>query len=292
MGINNTCVIYIFYQYNDNVRDHILKLYNDTKDKYDFYAVYHIYEDNTNYIEDFRLPEHINIINHKLSDIIKYTPYENIQLELNIPIWNNSSFSKNIGGDNILSVQMFWFYKLHPEYEYYWFIEGDCYFNGKYNWLCNQFENKNDDLLAPHYYRFGDNTQIFYNGYNNWAFYKYNLPDNYIIFYKCWTGFIRISNKLLDKHIELVNKGCYGSDEVLIPTIGVYEGFKVNDFNIYGNFYKLGSQDGAHYIFNSPKNQLSSINVGEYNYTIEDLDKEENKNKILHKFDLFYKRIN
>ena len=285
---NKTCIVYRFYQYNEFVKDHILKLYNELKDKYDFYAIYNIYEDNKNYIKDFGLPEYI--IPHYISEIIKSTPYENIELELNIPIWNNSTFSKNIGGDNILSVQMFWFYNKYPKYEYYWFIEGDCYFNGNYNWLCNQFENKNDDLLAPHYYRFGDISQKFYNGYNNWAFYKYKLPDNYLIFYKCWTGFIRISNQLLNKHLTMVKNGYYGSDEVLISTIGVYEGYKVNDLNIYGNFYLLGSQDGAHWIFNDPKHHLSSINVGEYNYTVDDLDNENLKNKILHKFDIIYKK--
>lgn len=284
---HKTCIVYYIHKYNDNIKKHICKIYDETKNNYDLYVLYNVHENNDNNIDNFNLNKNIQVIKYKLSDIIHYTPYYTMNdIDLNIPSYGKHQYAKNIGGDNITGVILFWFYYMNSNYDYYWTIEGDCYYNGNYGELFNTFKYVNDDLLGPNYYRFGDVAATFYNGYEACCFYKFNLPDNYLIYYKMHIGFIRLSNKAFDTLIQMTSKGYYAHTEMFFPTTCVFEHLIVNDLNIYGDFYIIGSQDENHSIYGDniiQNSKYGSINVCIKNFYENDLELECYKNKILHK---------
>lgn len=132
-----------------------------------------------------------------------------------------------------------YFYKMYPCYSYYWFIEYDVFFTGKWNMLFNAFESYHADFLSSHVERFDESK----NGMWTWW---YRGLDVNVALEKCIKSFNPICRystnalKCLDKFLKL---GICGHQEVVVPTIINEEGGILCDFGGTGEFVQKGFED-------------------------------------------------
>ena len=154
-------------------------LYNDIKnnDKYDFYILYNKPKKSD---PDLYL-DGINVISFDNEYI--FEKYKHLYF----------GYDDEHGSYNTFYM-IYEFYLLHKEYDYYWTIEDDVYFTGKWNNLFNYYENTNYDLICTHYY----NKTAFpwkYNHINN-VLGKNYFNDN--TFGLAFLPIARLSNNLIN----------------------------------------------------------------------------------------------
>ncbi|MCL5990580.1 MAG: DUF3405 domain-containing protein [Bacteroidetes bacterium] len=118
------------------------------------------------------------------------------------------------------------FWKEHPEYEHYWYIEYDVFFNGIWKDFFSYYDNSDEDLLCPHlaHYPFSwwKKSQL-----------ETHLPvrmseDCIFRFFGC---IARYSNKLLDVLDTEYLQGNIGFYELIVPSLCALNGLKLSDLN-------------------------------------------------------------
>lgn len=118
------------------------------------------------------------------------------------------------------------FFLNHPGYAYYWCIEDDVAFSGKWSTFLDQVSPDLDyDFITSHIRRYID--------LRKWAWWK-TLTFNEMKMNKeeminSFNPIYRISNKALTYIDECLKGGYSGHHEVLLPTLLKKEGFKIAD---------------------------------------------------------------
>ncbi len=128
-----------------------------------------------------------------------------------------------------------YFYKCHPEYDYYWLIEYDVVFTGSWSTLIGAFKNDSSDLLASHIEHYSKENR-------DWPWWQSlsltegdKIPLEKAI--KSFTPICRLSRSALEfLNVFLRKDGVKGHFEVLIATILHHNGYTIKDIGGTGAF--------------------------------------------------------
>lgn len=160
--------------------------------------------------------------------------------------WNNG------GGRNIIwfypHFRMLYFYKMHPNYDYYWFFDDDVTFpEDQLYQFVNEHKVLDHDCMIS--YIFGDLNQtnqpdthdmdermVAYHSTNhNWLSHYPGDGDiqsaDIVEKYGSYFPLVRLSNKALNVLLEEHEKGYYGYSEGYVPTVLNHYGLKL--YSIY-----------------------------------------------------------
>jgi hypothetical protein len=197
-----------------NPSKHVLKLYYKIKNAVagngDVILLYH---NNNN--RQPSLPEDVKVVTFT-DDVLKNLGYKPIRTRL-------------LPGSNHFPVLQF--FLTQPQYEYYWCIEDDVAFNGRWEEMFDAVSSLHYDFIASHIRRHCDIPDWFW-----WDSYRGPGedfdPDSLL---SSFNPIYRISNKALafiDLHLK---KGYRGHHEVLIPTLLSRSGYSIADFSSEAN---------------------------------------------------------
>ena len=166
-------------------------------------------------------------------DALGYSPngsvvYANAD-RLNNPYHNNFNF---IPGNTILPPMFF--YRRHPDYNYYWIVEYDVRFSGHWSQFFAHFLESDADLLGT--------TLVRYEATPNWYHWpSLDLKDRSIDPAQYLRGFFpiyRLSRQAfaqIDRDLDQGNKGHY---ECLLPTLLHNAGMRLEDIGGNGEFVR------------------------------------------------------
>lgn len=124
------------------------------------------------------------------------------------------------------------FFKEYPQYDYYWFVEYDVEFTGKWNSLMDSYFNDKSDFISSHIARYGLSNR-------NWFWWRERNNVGFPL-EKCVKGFnpiCRYSNKALQYLDSFLKANHYAHSEVLITSALYNAGFKLENFGIEEDFY-------------------------------------------------------
>lgn len=136
------------------------------------------------------------------------------------------------------------FYKENPEFLYYWNIEYDVYFNGKWESFFSSFESIISDFISSHIEWYSQRPM--WDWWESVHFKTLSIPRNQYL--KSFNPIYRISNralKVLDGILSLQNSGHH---EVMIPTVLKYLGYVVNDFDEKNSKFSISGLNDSYYI--------------------------------------------
>ena len=166
---------------------------------------------------------------------------ESVKNSLNFHIEASDKHWWNLGGGRSIiwfyaHLRMLYFYKINPNYEYYWFFDDDITFpnNQLYEFL-DLYENMDQDCLITYLFSNLGNPNPSNVPFIGPGMGSYHVPDyNWLIHYPgdgdkqpeeikdkygSYFPIVRLSNRalklLLDKH----NEGYYGYSEGYVPTV-------------------------------------------------------------------------
>lgn len=197
-----------------NPSKHVFRLYNKIKSAVagngDVFLLHH---NNSN--TEVNFPDGVNVSTFT-NNVLKDLQYKPIRTKL-------------VPGSNHFPVLQFFLANNH--YDYYWCIEDDVEFNGKWGDLFDAVAPANYDLITSHLRRYSDIPNWFW-----WDSYRIPgedfEPENLV---SSFNPIYRISNKALayiDTHLK---KGYRGHHEVLLPSILLRGGFSIADFGTEEN---------------------------------------------------------
>lgn len=130
--------------------------------------------------------------------------------------------------------------KDYPHYDYYWNIEYDVIFSGKWEELFENFNCRETDFIASHIERYPQHPAWYW--WNSLHLAEISLSSEQLI--RSFNPIYRISNKAL-KLLDTVLKGRenWGHHEVLVPTVLSYYGLTLLDFGGRGEFVLPGFEE-------------------------------------------------
>ncbi|HYX09039.1 MAG TPA: DUF707 domain-containing protein, partial [Bacteroidales bacterium] len=128
------------------------------------------------------------------------------------------------------------FFMEHPQFNSYWYMEGDIAFNGNWEYFFKAFNKFEYDFISS--------SLKFFKDHKTWPWWRtLNHP------YKCiplkhrlksFNPIYRISNSALTfVHKQLLDQWS-GHHEVLLPTLLYHHNFRILDFGGKGEFVKPG----------------------------------------------------
>jgi len=191
-----------------------------------------------------------NVVNYSIEDIRNTLNFHKEPSDRHW--WNNG------GGRNIIwfypHFRMMYFYKIFPDYEYYWFFDDDVTFpNNELYEFINAHRDLDHDCMIT--YLFCDlnaenpskvlemeNTMgSFHSHDHNWLTHYPGPgdihPENVKEKYGSYFPLVRLSNKALRTLVEEHENGNYGYSEGYVPTILNHHGLKL--YSIYNNQSKV-----------------------------------------------------
>jgi len=124
------------------------------------------------------------------------------------------------------------FFRENPNYDYYWVIEYDVRFSGKWGYFLDYFSETAKDFLTSNIRRYYEQADWFF-----WSWLRH--PRKKIPYAQCLRSFnpiYRISKSSLIFLDDCLKKGWMGHYEVLFPTLLYREGFSLMDFGGTGKF--------------------------------------------------------
>lgn len=198
------------------------------------------------------------LLDYVQDNVILYST-ENIRDTFNFHIeasdkhwWNNG------GGRNIIwfypHFRMMYFYKIHPEYEYYWFFDEDVTFpeNHLYD-IVNSHADLDHDCMITYLFSdinnentsqvpVVDENMVSYHSLNHYWLSHYPgpgdiQPEDVKEKYGSYFPIVRLSNKAMRVLVEEHEKGFYGYSEGYVPTILNHRGLKL--YSIYNKDSKI-----------------------------------------------------
>lgn len=122
--------------------------------------------------------------------------------------------------------QVLQFYKEHPEYNYYWNIEYDVYFNGDWRYLFGGYEFVDSDFISSHIAHYHDLPSWMWWSSMQLKTLSIPLTD----FIRSFNPIYRISNMALKRLDAVLKQHNAGHHEVFIPTVLYNSGFSITDF--------------------------------------------------------------
>lgn len=200
---------------SQNPTKRVLKLYGKIKtavaEKGDVFLLYHNKKNRAPV-----LPKGIDVITFT-TDILKELQYKPIRTKL-------------VPGSNHFPVLQF--FLTHPQYNYYWCIEDDVEFNGKWSDLFEAITPWTKyDFITSHIRRHADIP--------DWSWWdSYRVPGEDFDPEKLISSFnpiYRISNHALSYIDSCLKNGCRGHHEVLLPSLLMRGGFSIADFSTEEN---------------------------------------------------------
>jgi len=123
------------------------------------------------------------------------------------------------------------FFLEHQDYDYYWYIEYDVRYSGKWSQFFNNFNNNDSDLITSYLRSYKEEPRwlLWYLNHT-----ELTIPESERI--RSFNPVMRISNKALTYLHESFLDGWIGHLEVLIPTLLHNNGFELEDFGGSGKF--------------------------------------------------------
>lgn len=123
------------------------------------------------------------------------------------------------------------FYREHPQYDYYWFIEYDVRYSGNWGKFFNYWETNDAHFLTCHIRSYHEEPQ--------WYWWELRHPKEEIRLterYRSFNPIYRISKEALVYLEKKLREGWVGHYEVLFTTLLYHGGFRVEDFGGRGSF--------------------------------------------------------
>jgi hypothetical protein len=130
------------------------------------------------------------------------------------------------------------FFHNFPDHDYYWIIEGDVRFSGKWKSFFDAFETSDSDFLTCKIRHYVEDPEWYW-----WP--TLSHPKKEIPLAKCVASFnpiYRISRRALEYIHQMHVEGWRGHFEVLIPTLLFHGGFRLRDIGGDGTFVKSGER--------------------------------------------------
>lgn len=171
---------------------------------------------------------------------------------------------------------LLYFFKCHPYYETYWFIEYDVHFTGNWPILLNNCREElgNYDFLSCHIERYCKCNSTW-----PWWFYKNSIKIPFVKYIKGFNPICRYSNRALACLDNYLKQGFSAHSEVMITTCLYHHGMKIGDIGGQGEFVPKGWEN-RYYLAGE------GVNNGTMRYrpvyTREEIEKTGLKNKLFH----------
>ena len=120
------------------------------------------------------------------------------------------------------------FWEKYPDFDNYWYIEGDVGFNGDWSDFFEMFKDNKKDLLgcAITQYHFSEHKSI-------WAGLNFNCDEEYM--FAMFGSICRMSKRLIEKLHFAYSQGLHGYYESVVPTLAALNGLEIGDFNSLEN---------------------------------------------------------
>lgn len=126
---------------------------------------------------------------------------------------------------------LFQFFLDNPHYDYYWFIEYDVRFSGKWTLFFNAFSSIEADFLTCQIHPYANQP--------SWSWWLLKHPQEHIPLHKRLRSFnpiYRISNVALSFLHEAFKSGWCGHHEVAIPTLLHHNGYTIREISGRGKY--------------------------------------------------------
>ncbi|MFC1226220.1 beta-1,6-N-acetylglucosaminyltransferase [Pedobacter sp. BG31] len=144
-----------------------------------------------------------------------------------------SIYDKLVPGSN--HFPLFMYASKNPDYKYYWYIEDDVRFNGRWNTFFNSIQESeiDTDFLTCHVRRYKDEPNWFW-----WETLKHTSGERIALDLRLrsFNPIFRISKRALDFLNKAYLSGWSGHHEVSIASLLSSAGFLINDLGEVGEF--------------------------------------------------------
>jgi len=150
-----------------------------------------------------------------------------------------------------LDMALLHFFRMHPEYEYYWMIEFDVRYSGDWKTFFSAFDGNDSDLLGTAVQRREENP-----GWAHWSGVctgQENVASTNFV--KSFTPMIRLSNRGFEAINDAYSRGWYGHYEGLWSTVIAHAGFKIEEIGNEGSFTPVDRR-GKFYTTTPSHNEL------------------------------------
>jgi len=167
------------------------------------------------------------------------------------------------------------FFLENRDYDYYWYIEYDVRYSGKWSQFFKYFNNNDSDLITS-YLRYYKEEPRWPHWYLNHP--ELTIPESERI--RSFNPVMRISNKALTYLHESFLDGWIGHLEVLIPTLLHKNGFELEDFGGSGKFCQNRNINKIY--IGSENNEFGNLDHGTMRYRPHPIYLGLRKNKLYH----------
>ncbi|MEJ6022738.1 DUF3405 domain-containing protein [Ramlibacter sp. PS4R-6] len=132
------------------------------------------------------------------------------------------------------------FLRSHPGYAYFWQVEGDVEYRGRWGEFFEAYRETDAVLLAAHFHRFQD--------WPDWFWWPSLTPPADVQLprenmYKAFMAVVRFSRAALESVERAHRQGWLGHFEAIVPTILLMEGRRLEDLNVRKTCYVGAFQD-------------------------------------------------
>ena len=122
-----------------------------------------------------------------------------------------------------------------PEYDYYWIVENDVEFSGRWSELFRAFSDNTSDLLCTSMHR--PETNPTWDWWKSLVWMEEKKPE----LVRCMFPFARFSARAMDALIAAGRNGTDGYYEVMWPTVLLDRGLAIEDIGGDGPFVRPGN---------------------------------------------------
>lgn len=119
------------------------------------------------------------------------------------------------------------FYKDHPKYSFYWFIEYDVEFTASWSILTESYENDSTDYIVPFLAKYDVSKN------RGWQWWSESNNSGFPVSesYRAFHPICRYSNKALECIDKYLKRGYSAHSEVLVPTLLDHMGMTMKKFS-------------------------------------------------------------
>lgn len=240
-------VLFLTHRKSDRITKD-LKLLRDTSGNRQLTALTHALDINISGVNQFKFND----------SVIEY---------LNYPMISNA-----ITPGHAHFPLFYYFLKRRPVSDFYWIIEYDVRFTGKWSYLFNSFEKNKSDFLTAHIKSYNEEPE--------WPWWDLEHTFTEIPLSERWRSFnpiFRISKRAMTFLHDKFISGWKGHNEVLLITLLKHNGFSVGDFN-----YQPLAEDKMVDFYSSRANKQGKLLVGSHRHKPPMTKPGFRKNKIYH----------
>lgn len=205
------CIVFLVHEFNEEIRRRFKRLEKETRHRYD---VYILADKKT------RVPR--DVLNRYC---VEYFDFSDLK-----------RMARSVIGGSIVPgnchLRTIEFFRRHPSYERYWFIEYDVHYSGNWMDFFSQFEDDGSDLLASVVHTLAEER--------TWAWASsFSCPKRALEEEERLIAFLpvhRLSSRAIHEIEKRVRKGWVGHFEMLVPTAVLDAGLTVSDLGGSGRW--------------------------------------------------------